>query len=66
MPAEKGGRKPQPETTTLRVHLPDGQDISELAAMENRSAADVYRDYCSELIRQKLKERMQNRLKDLK
>ena len=66
VPKETSKRKPQPETTTVRVHLEDGQDISELASLESRSAADVFREYCAGIIRQKLRERMEKRLGDLK
>lgn len=59
-------KQPQPETTTVRVHLDDGQDISELASLEGRSAADVYREYCAAMIREKLTARLKKRLDDLK
>lgn len=51
--------------TTFRIYEADGEDLSDLAKLENKTAADVFRDLCAPLIRKLLKERMEERLKKL-
>jgi hypothetical protein len=66
--AEEKADKPKgvkPSFTTLRVYESDGEDISELAGLEKKTAADVYREYCAPVIRKLLKSRMEARLKKL-
>jgi hypothetical protein len=55
----------KPSFTTFRVYESDGEDLSDLAGLEGKTAADVYREHCAPVIRRLLKARMEARLKKL-
>lgn len=56
----------KPQYTTLRFFQEDGEDISDLADMEGKTIAQLYRELCAPVIRQRRIALMEERLKRLK
>jgi hypothetical protein len=51
--------------TTFRIYEQDGEDFSDFAALEGKTAADTYREHVAPLIKKLLRARMEARLKKL-
>lgn len=65
-PGKKTKGDPDVEYTTFRVYADDGEDISDLADMEKKTIAELYRELCAPLIRKRRIQRTEEKLKRLK
>lgn len=64
----KGGAAPgdkKPRYTTLRLYAEDGEDLSNLADLQNKTIADFYRETFGKRVRDMLIEETKKRLKKL-
>ena len=62
----KPAKGPKPDYTTFRIFAEDGEDLSDLADLEGKTIAELYRELCAPLIRKRRIQRMEERLKRLK
>ena len=62
----KGAKKPDAEYTTFRLYAEDGEDLSDLAAMEGKTISELYREVCAPLIRKRRIQRTEEKLRRLK
>jgi hypothetical protein len=65
------GRKPKSgdaelKYSTFRLYADDAEDLSDLAGMEGKTVADLYRELCAPLIRRRRIQRTEEKLKRLK
>ena len=61
-----GGKKPDVEYTTLRFYAQDGEELSELASAEKKTIAEVYRELLAPLVKKRLIQRTEERLRKMK
>jgi hypothetical protein len=52
--------------TTFRVYATDGEDLSDLAAMEGKTIADLYRELIAPIIRKRRIQKTEEKLRRLK
>lgn len=52
--------------TTFRIYEEHGENLSDLAALLGKTAADVYEQFCAGVIRDVLRKEMEAKLKKLK
>lgn len=54
------------EYSTFRIFAQDGEDLSELASKLGITIAELFRQECAPIIRGKLLQKMEERLRDLR
>ena len=64
-PAGRSDKKKE-AYTTIRLFVPDGEDLSDLADMEGKTIAEMYRELCAALIRKRRIALTEEKLKRLK
>jgi hypothetical protein len=52
--------------TTMRLYVADGEDLSDLADMEGKTIAQLYRELCAPLIRKRRIAKTEEKLRRLK
>ncbi len=68
----EGAASPAPPTkkkieyTTLRLYADDGEDLSDLADMEEKTIAEMYRLLCAALVRERRIKKTEEKLNRLK
>ena len=62
----KKGAKDKADYTTFRVFADDGEDLSDLADMEGKTIAQLYRELCAPLIRKRRIQKTEEKLARLK
>lgn len=60
------GKKEDKEYTTFRIYADDGEDLSDLASMEDKTISELYREVCAPLIRKRRIQRTEEKLNRLK
>lgn len=70
MAAKKTAKKATPAPpggwTTFRLYGPDGEELSDLARDEGKTIADLYRELLAPLVKARLIERTEQKLKKMK
>lgn len=65
--AKKGPAKAPPGGwTTFRLYGPDGEELGDLARDEGKTIADLYRELLAPLVKARLIERTEQKLKKMK
>lgn len=63
---EKKDMKGKVEYTTFRLFAEDGEALSDLASLERKTIAELFRELCAPLIRKRLTQKTEEKLKRLK
>lgn len=63
---EKKELKAKVEFTTFRLFAEDGEALSDLASLERKTIAEIYRELCAPIIHKRLMAKTEEKLKRLK